>query len=140
MRAIGLDVGTKTIGVALSDELYLTAQPLVTLERGGMKRDLSELKKLAEENEVAQWVVGLPLNMNGTEGDRAKDSRRLGEAIGEVTSLPVIYWDERLSTVEAERVLLEGDVSRKKRKQVIDKLAAAVILQGWLDSRPRSAE
>ena len=140
MRAIGLDVGTKTIGVAVSDELYLTAQPLVTVRRDGLKRDLAELKRLAGEHEAAQWIVGLPLNMNGTEGDRAKDSRKLGDAIGEVTSLPVVYWDERLSTVEAERVLLEGDVSRKKRKLVIDKLAASVILQGWLDSRPRSEE
>ena len=140
MRAMGLDVGTKTIGIALSDELRITAQALVTLARAGMKRDLAELTRLAEEHEVNQWVVGLPLNMNGSEGERAKDSRKLGDALKDVTQLPVDYWDERLSTVEAERVLLEADVSRKKRKLVIDKLAAAVILQGWLDSKPRSTE
>jgi putative Holliday junction resolvase len=140
MRAMGLDVGTKTIGVALSDELYLTAQALVTLSRAGMKRDLAELERLAKEHEVNHWVVGLPLNMNGTEGDRAKDSRKLGDALKDVTTLPVDYWDERLSTVEAERILLQADVSRKKRKLVIDKLAAAVILQGWLDSRPKETE
>jgi len=140
MRAMGLVVGTKTIGIALSDELRITAQALVTLARAGMKRDLAELTRLAEEHEVNQWVVGLPLNMNGSEGERAKDSRKLGDALKDVTQLPVDYWDERLSTVEAERVLLEADVSRKKRKLVIDKLAAAVILQGWLDSKPRSTE
>ncbi len=140
MRAMGLDVGTKTIGVALSDELFITAQALLTLSRAGMKKDVSELERLAKEHEVGHWVVGLPLNMNGSEGDRARDSRRLGDAIGEATGLPVTYWDERLSTVEAERVLLQGDVSRKKRKLVIDKLAAAVILQGWLDSRTRAQE
>lgn len=135
MRAMGLDVGTKTVGVALSDELSLTAQGLTTVRRTNLKADLAALKAIIQEHAVTRIVVGLPLNMDGTEGPRAEASRKLGEVLGEASGLPVEYWDERLSTVAAERVLLEADVSRQKRKQVIDQMAAGIILQGWLDAQ-----
>ncbi|MFZ5469935.1 MAG: Holliday junction resolvase RuvX [Myxococcota bacterium] len=135
MRAMGLDVGSKTIGVAVSDPLGITAQAVTTLRRKNLAADLKALRELAAEREVAQLVVGLPLNMDGSEGDRAVESRKLGEALAASSGLPVNYWDERLTTVAAERVLLEADVSRKKRRQVIDQLAASLILQGWLDAR-----
>lgn len=135
MRAMGLDVGTKTVGVALSDELSLTAQGLTTVRRTNLKADLAALQAIIQEHSVTRIVVGLPLNMNGSEGPRAEASRKLGEVLGEASGLPVEYWDERLSTVAAERVLLEADVSRQKRKQVIDQLAAGIILQGWLDAQ-----
>jgi putative Holliday junction resolvase len=134
MRAIGLDVGDKTVGIALSDPLGYTAQGLPTLERTKWSEDLGHLVALVQEQGVTQLVVGLPLNMNGSEGPRAAVSRKLGEALAKQTGLPVDYWDERLTTVAAQRVLLEADVSRKKRRQVIDKLAAQLILQGWLEA------
>ncbi len=135
MRAMGLDVGTKTVGVAISDELGLTAQAVTTLRRKGFRSDVEALRALAEDHSVTQLVVGLPLNMNGTEGERAAESRKLGDALAEASGLPVVYWDERLSTVAAERALLEADVSREQRKKVIDQVAAAIILQGWLDAQ-----
>src|SRR3954468_11600955 len=114
MRAMGLDVGTKTIGVAVSDELGITAQGVTTVRRVGPKKDLVEVKRIADERQVTRVIVGLPLNMDGTEGPRAIASREFGTALAAETGLPVEYQDERLSTVEAQRVLLEGDVSRKK--------------------------
>jgi putative Holliday junction resolvase len=137
---MGLDVGTKTVGVALSDPLGITAQPLLTLRRKGPKQDLQALAKLAQEHTVTLWVVGLPLNMDGTEGTRAAATRELGEALRSETGLPVEYWDERLSTVAAERVLIEADLSRAHRKRVIDQVAAGYILQGWLDAQERMPE
>jgi putative Holliday junction resolvase len=133
MRTMGLDVGTKTVGIAVSDALGITAQGITTLRRQNLKADLAELARLCEAHEVTRLVVGLPLNMDGTEGPRAEASRSFGAAAGRATGLPVIYWDERLTTVAAQRVLLEADVSRKKRRQVVDQLAAQLILQGWLD-------
>ncbi|MHB8878788.1 MAG: Holliday junction resolvase RuvX [Myxococcaceae bacterium] len=135
MRTMGLDVGSKTIGVAISDELGLTAQALSTVRRSNLKTDLAELKAIASEHEVDRVVVGLPLNMDGSEGPRAAESRKLGASVEKALGLPVEYWDERLSTVAAERILIEADLSRKKRKGVIDQLAAGIILQGWLDAR-----
>ena len=135
MRILGLDVGTKTVGVAVSDPLGITAQAVTTLRRKGAKADVAELKRLATEYEVSRVVVGLPLNMDGSEGARAAASRTLGAAISQATGVPVEYQDERLTTVAAERVLLEGDVSRKRRREVIDQLAAQLILQAWLDAR-----
>lgn len=135
MRVMGLDVGTKTVGVAISDELSLTAQGLTTVRRTNLKADLAALRAIIQEHSVTRIVVGLPLNMDGSEGPRAESSRKLGEVLGEAAGLPVEYWDERLSTVAAERVLLEADVSRQKRKQVIDQMAAGIILQGWLDAQ-----
>jgi len=132
---MGLDVGTKTVGVAVSDALGITAQGVVTIRRANLKTDLAEIARLVEEHEVGRLVVGLPLNMDGSEGPRAEASRAFGDAAARRTGLPVEYQDERLTTVAAERVLLEADVSRKKRREVIDRLAAQLILQTWLDSR-----
>jgi putative Holliday junction resolvase len=137
---MGLDVGSKTVGVALSDALRITAQALVTVRRTNQRDDLLTLRKLVQENEVTTLVVGLPLHMNGTEGDSAAAARKLGQALGEATQLDVIYWDERLTTTAAHRLLREANASRKKRKEVIDQVAAALILQGWLDSQVRSDE
>lgn len=137
MRALGLDVGTKTVGLAVSDELGLTAQPLTTVRRSGMATDLEAVAAHCRDLGVDRLIVGLPLNMNASEGPRAIACRKFGEALAHKTSLPVIYWDERLTTVAAQRALLEADVSRAKRKSVIDQVAAALILQGWLDAQPR---
>jgi putative Holliday junction resolvase len=137
MRALGLDVGTKTIGVALSDALGVAAHPLVTLPRSGTEADVGAVAGLVGEYEVEAIVVGLPLELSGKEGPRARRVRVLIEALRQHFSdeLEVIEWDERFSTVAVERVLVDADVSRKRRKQVIDKQAAAYILQGWLDGR-----
>ena len=135
MRALGLDLGTKTIGLALSDELGITAQGLPTLERRGPRKDLEALAQRATENGVDRFVIGLPLNMDGSEGPRAEFTRKFGSGLEEATRLPVIYWDERLTTVAAHRALSEVNASKKKRKEVIDQVAAVLILQGWLDSQ-----
>ncbi|MEW6430527.1 MAG: Holliday junction resolvase RuvX [Myxococcota bacterium] len=137
MRAVGLDLGTKTIGLAVSDELGLTAQGLKTLERKSLKKDLAALVELAKDTQADRFILGLPLNLDGTEGPRAVATRKFGDALAKASSLPVIYQDERLTTVAAQRVLLEGDVSRQKRREVIDQVAATLILQGWLDAQPR---
>jgi putative Holliday junction resolvase len=138
MRAMGLDVGTKTVGVAVADELGLTAQPVTVVRRSNLKADLGELVRIARDREVDRFVIGLPLNMDGSEGPRAEATRKFGDALAKVSSLPIIYQDERLTTVAAERSLLEADVSRAKRREVIDQVAASIILQGWLDAQPRS--
>lgn len=138
MRAMGLDVGTKTVGVAVTDELGLTAQPITVVRRKNLKADLAELLKLASDRGVGCFVIGLPLNMDGSEGPRAVATRQFGDALGKASTLPIVYQDERLTTVAAERALLEGDVSRNKRKAVIDQVAASLILQGWLDAQQRS--
>jgi putative Holliday junction resolvase len=135
MRTLGLDVGTKTIGVAASDALGLTAQAVTTVRRTSLKADLAALAELVREYEVERFVVGLPLNMDGTEGPRAEATRRFVDALTQALGLPVEFWDERLSTVAATRTLLEADLSRAKRRQVIDQMAAQFILQGWLDAR-----
>jgi putative Holliday junction resolvase len=135
---MGLDVGTKTVGVAVADELGLTAQPITVVRRSSLKKDLATLIELARERSVDRFVVGLPLNMDGSEGPRAVATRTFGDALASASGLPMIYQDERLTTVAAERALLEADVSRQKRREVIDQVAAAIILQGWLDAQPRS--
>ncbi|HYO54512.1 Holliday junction resolvase RuvX [Archangium sp.] len=135
MRTLGLDVGTKTIGVAASDALGLTAQTVTTLRRTRLKDDLAALAELVREYEVERFVVGLPLNMDGTEGPRAEATRRFVDALTQALGLPVELWDERLSTVAAQRTLLEADLSRAKRREVIDQMAAQFILQGWLDAQ-----
>jgi putative holliday junction resolvase len=132
---MGLDVGTRTVGIAVSDALGLTAQGVTTLRRQNLKTDLAALAALAQEHEVERLVIGLPLNMDGSEGPRAEASRAFGKMAEEKLGLPVEYWDERLTTVAAQRVLLEADLSRQKRKEVVDQVAASLILQGWLDSR-----
>ena len=135
MRIFGLDVGTRTVGVAVSDALGMTAQPLTTLRRTGLRANLAELRRLAETHKVRQAVVGLPLNMDGTEGPSAAAARAFGEALAQALDIPVEYQDERLSTVAAQRALLEADVSRARRREVVDQVAAALILQTWLDTR-----
>lgn len=135
MRIMSLDVGSRTIGVACSDALYLTAQGIETIRRTSLERDFNRIKELIAEYEVEEIVVGLPKNMNGTKGDRALKTEEFVGKMQEVITTPVTFWDERLSTVMAERSLIAADVSRKKRKGVIDKMAAVVILQGYLDRR-----
>ncbi len=132
--ALGIDLGDRTIGLAVSDGLGLTAQGLDTLERHGGQRDVDALRAVCAEREIARIVVGLPRNMDGTEGPRALKTRAFAARIHEALQLPVFLWDERLTSAEAERLLIAADVSRKKRAAVIDKLAAQLILQGWLDS------
>ena len=140
MRVMGLDVGTKTVGVAVSDALGMTAQGLRVVRRKNLRSDVGELKRVIREHEVSRVIIGLPLNMDGSEGVRAQASREFGALLAEATGLPIDYWDERLSTVAAERMLIEGDVSRERRKQVIDQVAASIILQGWLDSQSSATE
>ncbi|QFT89970.1 Putative Holliday junction resolvase [Bacillus sp. THAF10] len=137
MRILGLDVGSKTVGVAVSDEMGWTAQGLETIKIDEAVNNLGfkRLKQIIAEYKPEKVVIGLPKNMNGSVGPRGEASQAYGAKLTEKTGLPVIYWDERLSTVAAERILLTADVSRKKRKQVIDKMAAVVILQGYLDSQ-----
>jgi putative Holliday junction resolvase len=137
MRILGLDVGSKTIGVAVSDELNLIAQGVTTLKRKGKRLDIKELLRMIEDLKVEKVVVGLPKNMNGSLGPSAKMVLSLAEELKKFVDLPIITWDERLSTVAAQKALLEADVSRKKRKQVVDKVAALLILQGYLDSQTR---
>jgi len=137
MRILGLDIGSKTIGVAVSDELCLIAQGVSTLKRRGLDHDIHEILRLIEEREISKVVVGLPKNMNNTLGPSAEMVLAFIKRLNENVSVPVITWDERLSTVAAEKVLLEADMSRAKRKRVVDKVAAMLILQGYLDSQVR---
>ncbi len=137
---MGLDVGTRTVGVAVADELGLTGQGVTTIRRTGLKKDLEALRALVEEYGVTTLVIGLPLNMDGSEGPRAEASRQFAAAATKALGVDCEFWDERLTTVAAERVLLEADVSRQKRRQVIDQLAAQLILQGWLDARRPQAD
>ena len=134
---MGLDIGTHTIGVAISDELGITAQGLKTLRRKSMEDDLNEIAKIIGQLEIKKIVVGLPKNMNGTLGKQAEMILEWAKVLMHKIQVPVVTWDERLSTVGASKVLLEADVSRKKRKKVIDKLAAVLILQGYLDQGRR---
>lgn len=134
-RIMGLDVGDKTIGVALSDLLGWTAQGLETIRRIGIKKDLQRLEEIIKEYEVNKIVVGLPKNMNGTIGPQGEKVLEFNERLEKrFNNIEIVSWDERLTTVAAERSLIEADVSRKKRKEVIDKIAAVYILQGYLDS------
>ncbi|GCL66898.1 Holliday junction resolvase RuvX [Veillonella tobetsuensis] len=133
MRIMALDVGSRTIGIACSDALLMTAQGIETIRRTSLENDFKRLSELISEYEVHELVVGMPKNMNGTKGERAEKTEEFVEKMKEVIDLPITFWDERLSTVMAERQLIAADVSRKKRKDVIDKMAAVVILQGYLD-------
>ena len=130
---MALDVGSRTIGIACSDALLMTAQGIETIRRTSLENDFNRLRELISEYEVHELVVGMPKNMNGTKGDCAEKTEEFVEKMKAVIDLPVTFWDERLSTVMAERQLIAADVSRKKRKGVIDKMAAVVILQGYLD-------
>lgn len=138
MRVMGLDVGTKTIGVALSDPTAAVAQPAGVVRRTSMKDDLASLRTLIRDNRVEQVVVGLPKNMDGSLGESAARAGRLAEALERQAEVSVVLWDERLSTVTAQRALIEADVSRRRRKGLVDSVAAAIILQSYLDSRRAS--
>lgn len=139
-RTLGLDVGERTVGVAVSDELGLTAQGLSTVvRRGDLDRDLEQIAALASEYQVEAVVVGLPRNMDGSLGPRARQALAFADAIRERLGLPVHTWDERWTTRAAERLLVEGGASRRRRRRSVDKVAAALILQGYLDRRRRGA-
>jgi putative Holliday junction resolvase len=133
-RLLGLDVGDKTIGLAISDGSHVIATPLLTIPRTTKKKDLQTLLTVIEERDVYALIVGLPINMDGSEGTRAKITRGFARFINENTDLPLFFWDERLSTTVVTRTLLEADMSRKRRKEVVDKMAASYILQGALDA------
>ncbi|MFJ7950028.1 Holliday junction resolvase RuvX [Lysinibacillus sp. NPDC096418] len=137
MRIMGLDVGTKTVGVAISDALGWTAQGIETvkIDEANGEFGIERIAELVKEYAVTEFVVGFPKNMNNTVGPRGEASENYKKLLEETFSLPVKLWDERLTTMAAERMLIEADVSRKKRKQVIDKMAAVLILQGYLDSK-----
>jgi len=135
---MGLDIGTHTIGVAISDELGITAQGLKTLRRKSMEEDFKEIATIIGQFEIENIVVGLPKNMNGTLGKQAEIVLKWIKILIDKIPVPVVTWDERLSTVEATKVLLEADLSRRKRKKVIDKVAAVLILQGYLDQSRRT--
>lgn len=137
MRIMGLDYGSKTMGVAISDALGITAQGIETIERkeeNKLRKTLARIEELVKEYEVTEIVLGFPKNMNNTIGERAEKSLELKEMLERRTGLPVIMWDERLTTVEAERTLIESNVRRENRKKYVDKIAAVFILQGYLDS------
>jgi putative Holliday junction resolvase len=132
---IGLDLGTKTIGIAISDTTQMIASPVETIARNKFKVDAERLLTLIAEYNVVGIVLGLPKNMDGTEGPRCQATRAFAKNMETLTEVPIVFWDERLSTAAVERTLLDADASRKRRGEVIDKMAASYILQGFLDSR-----
>ncbi|MEE1312971.1 MAG: Holliday junction resolvase RuvX [Lachnospiraceae bacterium] len=137
MKAIGLDYGTKTVGVAVSDGLGITAQPLETITRKSpnkLRQTLARIEALIEEYGIEKIVLGYPKNMNNTAGARVEETMEFKEKLEKRTGLPVVLWDERLTTMESERILMAGGVRRENRKEVIDQLAAAIILQSYMDS------
>jgi len=137
MRIMGLDVGSKTVGVAISDALGWTAQGIETvkIDEANGEFGIDRIAELVKEYTITEFVVGFPKNMNNTVGPRGEASENYKKLLEDTFSLPVKLWDERLTTMAAERMLIEADVSRKKRKKVIDKMAAVMILQGYLDSK-----
>ncbi|NLC63965.1 MAG: Holliday junction resolvase RuvX [Thermoanaerobacterales bacterium] len=137
MRILGLDIGDKRIGVAISDELGITAQGVDIINRNGMKKDIDKILNMLEKYKVRRVVVGLPKNMNGTVGPQVKSVKNFIEKIRLQTDVEFVYWDERLTTIAAEKILIDADLSRKKRKGVVDKLAAVIILQNYLDYKSR---
>lgn len=137
MRIMGLDYGTTTVGVAVSDTMLITAQEVETITRkqaNKLRKTYSRIEELAKEYEVERIILGYPKNMNNTEGERAQDTKLFKEALERRTKLPIILWDERLTTVESERILTQCGVRKANQKKVIDQVAAAIILQSYLDS------
>lgn len=137
MRIMGLDYGAKTVGVAISDELLLTAQPVETITRereNKLRQTLARIESLMEEYQVEKVVIGLPKKMNNQEGERCEKTREFAQTVERRSGLEVILWDERLTTVAADQVLAEGGVAKERRKEYIDKVAASLILKGYLDS------
>lgn len=138
MRIMGLDFGSKTVGVAVSDELLMTAQGLEIIRRpeaNKLRRTLARIEELIVEYNVEEIVLGLPKNMNATEGERAELTREFQEKLERRTGLHVILWDERLTTVAADKAMIEAGIRRENRKEYVDKIAATLILQGYLDNR-----
>lgn len=136
MRIMGLDVGSKTVGVAVSDPLLLTAQSLEIVRRKSenkLRQTYARIEELAQEYEVHRFVVGLPKNMNATEGERAGKSREFADALFRRTGIEVVLWDERLTTVAADKTMIEAGIRRENRKDYVDAIAASYILQGYLD-------
>ena len=132
-RLLGLDVGKKTIGLALSDASRLIASPLFTIERSSFKKDMAQLAAFIKEHAATGLVVGYPVNMDGSEGPRTQSTRGFIRELKKHTPLPVLLWDERMTTMVVERVMLDADMSRSRRAELVDKLAASYILQGVLD-------
>ncbi len=137
-KLLGLDLGTKTIGVAISDGMRYSATPLETIKRTKFTEDANRLLALIAQNAVVGLVLGLPLNMDGSEGPRVQSTRAFARNLAQKTDIPIAFWDERLSTAAVTRTLLEADVRRDKRAEVVDKLAASYILQGALERLRRS--
>lgn len=140
MRIMGLDFGSKTVGVAISDPLLITAQGIEIIRRkdeNKLRQTLARIEALAAEYEVEKIVLGLPKNMNDTMGERAKLTLEFKEKLERRTGLPVVMWDERLTTVAADRAMMEAGIRRENRKEYVDKIAACFILQGYLDSREK---
>lgn len=140
MRIMGLDFGSKTVGVAVSDALLLTAQGVEIIRRkeeNKLRQTLARIEELIQEYEVGEIVLGLPKHMNGTEGERVSLTEEFKEKLERRTGLQVILWDERLTTVSADKIMMEAGVRRENRKEYVDKIAATLILQGYLDSRSR---
>ncbi|MEW5921982.1 MAG: Holliday junction resolvase RuvX [Bacillota bacterium] len=140
MRIMALDVGEKNIGVAVSDPLGITAQGLKVMRRSNIKKDLVQLRELVKEYDVAKIVVGYPLNMDGSPGNKAREIMNFKDKLAQAIPLPVVVWDERLTTVSAQRTLLEAGVRRSDRKKVVDKVAAVMILENYLRSKPSMDE
>lgn len=132
-RILGLDLGQKTIGVAISDPLGFTAQGLTTIRRSNKEKDIEDLRKICDDYKVETIVLGLPKNMNGTIGPSGELAMAFGKLIEEELKIEVKFWDERLTTVAAHKAMLEADLSRNKRKKIVDKVASTYILQGYLD-------
>jgi putative Holliday junction resolvase len=139
-RILGLDVGARRIGIAVSDPLGITAQGLETLQRRNKKSDFAELERVIREFEVKEIVVGLPLRMSGLEGTQAEKMQIFAEDLRKRFRLPVHLWDERLTSAEANRLLRETELSIEKRGKAVDRMAAVLILQGWMESRPRTSD
>jgi putative Holliday junction resolvase len=139
-RLLGLDVGTKTIGMALSDVTRSVATPYDTIRRTKFTADAKTIGEVVEKNQVGAVVIGFPLNLDGSEGPRAQSTRAFARNLAAHVTVPMVFWDERLSTAAVERHLIEADASRKRRAQVVDRMAAAYILQGALDRLRRVAE
>lgn len=132
-RVLGLDLGTRTIGLALSDTRRMIATPYETVKRTKLKADLARIRTIVDKEGIGAFLLGLPINMDGSEGPRCQATRQFAADLIKEIPLPLAFWDERLSTFAAEELLIEADMSRKRRKDVIDKVAAAIILQGYLD-------
>jgi putative holliday junction resolvase len=138
MRVMALDVGDKTIGIAISDALLLTAQSRPTIRRKDLRSDVETLRQLAAENEVHEIVIGQPLHMDGRESPQSQKVARFAEEVRKILDVPIVFWDERLTSFEAEQHLERMGLNWRKRREQVDKIAAMIILQNYLDSRPNS--